>query len=110
MFYSSDAEELRLFIRDKLGFKATDIGDGWLIFNLPEADMGCHPSNEDKGAPSGTQDISFYCDNLEQTIEELKDKGVKFKGEIEERSYGWVTFLKMPGDFYIQLYQPKYKK
>ena len=28
MFYSSQADELRAFIRDQLGFKATDIGDG----------------------------------------------------------------------------------
>ena len=38
MFYSSDAEGLREFLRDKLGFKATDVGDGWLIFDLPEAE------------------------------------------------------------------------
>ncbi len=40
MFYSSQPEELRAFIRDKLSFPATDVGDGWLIFDLPEADMG----------------------------------------------------------------------
>jgi hypothetical protein len=43
MFYSSEAEELRAFIRDKLQFPFTDSGEGWLIFDLPEADMGCHP-------------------------------------------------------------------
>lgn len=40
MFYSSDAEGVRAFLRDKLGLKSTDVGDGWLIFELPEADMG----------------------------------------------------------------------
>src|SRR5438874_2419363 len=44
MFYSSNALGLRKFLRDKLGFKATDIGNGWLIFNLPEADLGVHPN------------------------------------------------------------------
>jgi len=110
MFYSSKAEELRLFLRDKLGFKSNDIGDGWLIFDLPEADMGCHPSDEMHGVPSGTQDISFYCDDIQQTVKELKTKGLKFKGKIEERSFGLVTFFKVPGDFYVMLYQPKYKK
>ena len=65
MFYSSDADSLRAFLRDKLGFKANDVGDGWLIFDLPEADMGCHPADEKEGAPSGTHDISFYCDDTE---------------------------------------------
>jgi len=43
MFYSSQANELRAFLRDKLGFKGTDVGDGWLIFEAPEADIGVHP-------------------------------------------------------------------
>jgi hypothetical protein len=65
MFYSSRAKELREFLRDKPGFKATDVGGGWLIFQLPEADMGCHPADAKQGVPSGMHDISFYCDNIE---------------------------------------------
>ena len=38
MFYTSAADELRAFLRDKLGFSATDVGHGWLIFDLPEAE------------------------------------------------------------------------
>jgi len=110
MFYSADAPGLRDFLRDKLGFKATDVGGGWLIFDLPEADMGCHPANEEDGAPSGTHDISFYCDDIYRTVDELKAKGVKFKGEIEDHGYGFVIHFLMPGDFYVQLYQPKYDK
>ncbi len=112
MFYSSEPAELRAFIRDVLGFKDTDIGDGWLIFDIPEADMGCHPADPTgkHGAPSGTSDISFYCDDIHETVATLKEKGVLFKGEIEDHGFGWVTFLKAPGNFWIQLYQPKYQK
>ena len=60
--------------------------------------------------PSGTSDISFYCDDIQQTVDELTKKGVKFKGKIEDRGYGLVTYFQVPGDFYIQLYQPRYKK
>lgn len=109
MFYSSKAPELRKFLRDKIGLKANDIGHGWLIFDLPEADMGVHP-NEGGDPRSGTADISFYCDNIEQTVKKLKAKGVKFKGKIEDHGYGLVTHFKAPGNFYIQLYQPRYKK
>jgi len=110
MFYSSDAEGLRAFLRDKLGFSATDIGEGWLIFDVPEADMGVHPADEEHGAPSGTAHISFYCDDIETTVSDLKKKGVEFKGEVEDHGYGLVTFIKAPGAFCIQLYQPKYRK
>ena len=110
MFYSADAAGLRNFFRDKLDLKATDVGDGWLIFDLPEADLGCHPSDETHGAASGTHDISFYCDDIEQTVNELKAKGVEFKGEIQDHGYGLVTHFLAPGNFWIQLYQPKYDK
>jgi len=108
MFYSSDAAGLRKFLKEKLGLKATDIGEGWLIFDVPEADMGVHPSG--RGAKSGTPDISFYCDDIEKTVVHLKKKGVVFKGKIEDHGYGLVTYFKAPGNFYIQLYQPRYKK
>ena len=48
MFYSSQPEELRAFLRDKLGFQG--VGDGWLIFDLPEADMGCHPPGRSRSS------------------------------------------------------------
>jgi len=109
MFYSSDAAGLRDFFRDKLNLKAVDVGGGWLIFDLPEADLGCHPSDA-KEAPSGTADISFYCDDIKATVAELETKGIKFAGKIEDQGYGFVTHFKVPGDFTVQLYQPKYSK
>src|SRR6187401_2575537 len=109
MFYSSAAAELREFLRDKIGLPANDIGQGWLIFDPPEADLGVHPT-EDGEPASGAADISFYCDDIEQTVKELKAKGVEFTQAVEDHGYGLVTFFKAPGDFSIQLYQPKYKK
>jgi hypothetical protein len=109
MFYSSEAAELRAFFRDKLGLCGTDVGDGWLIFDAPEADLGVHPL-DDHVTASGTPDVSFYCDNIEQTVRELRERGVEFTQEIEDRGYGLVTFFKVPGRFEIQLYQPKYEK
>jgi catechol 2,3-dioxygenase-like lactoylglutathione lyase family enzyme len=110
MFYSSEPEALRAFLRDKLGFKGFDVGDGWLIFNLPEADMGCHPAEDEDGARSGTPNISFYCDDITRTVAELKGRGVEFTKPVEDHGYGLVTFFKAPGGFEMQLYQPKYDK
>lgn len=109
MFYSSDAQALREFIRDKLGLSGSDVGGGWLIFDPPEADLGVHPT-EGAEPPSGTADISFYCDDIAQTMSELKAKGVEFSREVEDHGYGLVTYFKVPGGFQVQLYQPKYSK
>src|ERR1700757_2278606 len=110
MFYSSKAPELRAFIRDKLGFAATDVGGGWLIFDLPDAEMGCHEADARDGRPSGTHDISFYCDDIHKTVAELKAKGVEFVDDVVDQGFGLVTHFMMPGDFAVQLYQAKYKR
>jgi hypothetical protein len=108
MFYSSHAEDLRVFFRDKIGFPATDVGGGWLIFKLPDTELGVHPTEMSDGVPSGTADISFICDDIEKTVADLKEKGVEFTMEIADHGYGLVTYLKAPGDLKVQLYQPKY--
>jgi catechol 2,3-dioxygenase-like lactoylglutathione lyase family enzyme len=105
MFYTSQPEALRAFLRDKLGFPCTDVGGGWLIFDIPEADMGCHPAEPAKGMPSCTRDISFYCDDIEKTVAELKARGVEFTEPISNQGYGLVTHFKVTGDFVAPLYQ-----
>ncbi|NNE08708.1 MAG: extradiol dioxygenase [Gemmatimonadetes bacterium] len=108
MFYSSKPEALRAFIRDKLGVPARDIGEGWLIFDLPKADLGVHPTEGDATAPSGTHDISFFCDDLKATVAELRGRGVEFKDEIRDDGWGFTIRLDMPGGIEMQIYQPKF--
>jgi catechol 2,3-dioxygenase-like lactoylglutathione lyase family enzyme len=111
MFYTSQPEALRAFIRDRLQFPANDVGDGWLIFDLPEADMGCHPADASvEGAMSGVHSISFYCDDIAATVAELKARGVEFVDEIRDEGFGLVTHFRVPGDFVVQLYEPHYTK
>lgn len=109
MFYSSEPDALRAFLSEKLGLKGTDVGGGWLIFDVPEADLGVHPT-EGSEVRSGTADISFYCDDINETVAKLRDRGVEFMQEVEDHGYGFVTHFRCPGDFKVQLYQPKYSK
>ena len=110
MFYTSQPEEMRAFIRDKLGFPFTDVGEGWLIFDMPEADMGCHPSSAEDGKRPGTHQIPFYCKDIESTVATLKERGVAFTSDITDQGYGLVTSFKMPGDVEVGLYQPHYSR
>lgn len=110
MFYSSEPVAMREFIRDKLGFPCTDVGEGWLIFELPEAEMGCHPADPAKGVTSGTRDISFYCDDISETVADLKGRGVAFIDPVADHGYGLVTHFIMPGGVEVQLFQPHYTK
>lgn len=110
MFYTADAVGLNAFFRDKLGLQVSNTGRK-LVFDLPEAELDCQPSDNtgENGPLSGTHVISFYCDNIHTTADHLKSKGVIFKGEIEDHADRFITFFKVPGDFYIQLSQLKYK-
>ena len=53
MFYSANPAELRAVFRDQLRLPFTDVGDGWLIFDLPSGDLGVHPTNTGPPAPGG---------------------------------------------------------
>ena len=104
MFYTPEADAARAFLRDKLGLKAHDVGEGWLIFDVAEGEVGCHPAEKPK------QGISFYCDDLEATMAELQAKGVTFAGEVKDEGWGLVIALDIPGGLQCELYQPRYKK
>jgi Glyoxalase/Bleomycin resistance protein/Dioxygenase superfamily len=110
LFYTSQPEEARAFVRDKLQLPFTDVGDGWLIFDLHEGDVGFHPI-EGSGKPaSGTHDISFYCDDIQGTVATLKKRGVIFDQEVSEAGFGFITYFTMPGAVRVMLYEPKYAK
>src|SRR5713226_2212805 len=104
LFYVPNPEEVRAFIRDKLGFAHHDIGEGWLIFDIPEADLGVHPSD------NAYHSISFYCDDIHKTVEELRLRGVELSSGITDEGWGLLTHFRMPGNLEVELYQPKYRK
>ena len=110
MFYSNRADETRAFLRDVLKLPFTDVGEGWLIFDLPEADMGVHPTQGTEGKRAGLHDISFYTDDIAGTVAYLKSHDVEFVGEVTDQGFGLVTHFRMPGGVTVQLYQPHYKK
>lgn len=108
MFFSAQAEELRAFLRDKLQLGGRDVGGGWLVFDFEKADMGVHPVDHEDAPPTGTHDISFTCDDIEETVAELRARGVEFTDEVSDQGYGLTIHFEMPGGVKVELYQPKY--
>ena len=109
MFYSDRADEVRAFLRDKLRLPFNDVGEGWLIFDLKEGDLGVHPTDTQGGPPSGTPHLSFYTDDVEATVRDLASRGVRCD-PVADHGYGLVTYLTMPGGIRVELYQPRYQK
>lgn len=103
ILYNPEAEKLRAFFRDVLGFSSVDAGHGWLIFALPPAELGIHPTDE-----GGSHELYLMCDDIHQTLAELEAKGVEFAEPVNQQSWGLLSAIKIPGGEVLRLYQPRH--
>jgi catechol 2,3-dioxygenase-like lactoylglutathione lyase family enzyme len=100
--YSHDAEADRAFFQDILGFPAEDAGHGWLIFELPPAELAIHPAEAAAG-----HELYFMGPDLKAEIAALAGRGVSCS-EVEEARWGSMTRIRLPGGGEIGLYQPNH--
>jgi hypothetical protein len=103
LLYTSKPEELRLLLKDEFSWEHVDAHEGWPIFRLPPAELGVHP------AAGPAQAISFICDDLGSTMAELFAKGLVFEGEPQDRGFGIVVTMVLPGDLKVALYEPRHQ-
>lgn len=107
IIYAEDAEQARAFFRDILGLRSVDAHDGWLIFQLPPAELGIHPTGSGE-ARSGGHELYLMCDDIAATMAELSGKGVEFCTPVQDRGFGLMATLRVPGAGELGLYQPKH--
>jgi len=74
--FSPEAEKVRAFFADVLGFPAADAGGGWLIFAMPPAELAVHPA-----AGDGRHELYLMCDDIEATLAELRGRGAEIARE-----------------------------
>ncbi len=103
LVYTSEPEAVREVFRDVFGWDHVDAGDGWLIFALPPAELGVHPSEH-----LVRRDLSLMCDDLEATMAELRAKGIEFEGEPEDEGFGITVTMVLPGETKLMLYEPRH--
>jgi len=113
LLYSRNAEADRAFFRDILGFRAIDVGGGWLIFRTPPAEMAVHPIDGDFtqshfDQPMSSAILYLMCDDLRATIKSLAAKNVKCT-EVETQAWGIRTTIPLPSGGEIGLYQPTHQ-
>jgi catechol 2,3-dioxygenase-like lactoylglutathione lyase family enzyme len=107
IIFAEDADQTRAFFRDVLEMPNIDARDGWLIFKLPPAELGIHPTGE-FGLSSGGHQVYLMCDDIEATVADLEAKGVEFTSPIENQGFGLLTSFKVPGAGEMQMYEPRH--
>jgi catechol 2,3-dioxygenase-like lactoylglutathione lyase family enzyme len=110
LLYSKDADADRQFLRDVLGFRGVDAGEGWLIFALPPAEIAVHPSSENFAQRHAAHELLgavlyLMCDDLSSSINALEQKGVTTT-KVEKADWGLKTTIRLPSGGEIGLYQP----
>ncbi len=102
LLYTSEPEAVRQIFREVVGFEHVDAGEGWLIFRLPPAEVGIHPSE------GPAHQLSFMCDDIGATVADLRAKGIEIPDEPEDQGFGVVTMMHLPGGLEILLYEPRH--
>jgi predicted enzyme related to lactoylglutathione lyase len=105
--YTADAAAARAFFRDVLQLPYVDAHDGWLIFRQPPSELGVHPAGDEPGS-AGTCELYLMCDDLDQTMSELRARGAEFSGEVTQAGFGLMTTIAVPGGGQLGLYQPRH--
>jgi catechol 2,3-dioxygenase-like lactoylglutathione lyase family enzyme len=101
--FTSEAEKVRAFFRDVLGLGSVDGGNGWPIFAMPPAELAVHPSGD---APHHA--LYLMCDDIVETLSELRGKGVEIVGEIRDVRWGLLSAIRLPDGSELPIYEPRH--
>jgi hypothetical protein len=108
LVFSKDPVADRAFFGDVLAFASVEAGPGWLIFALPPAELGVHPSEglqSGKGKETPGAELYLMCDDLKGTVESLAARGVVCT-EVSVETWGIRTAIRLPSGGELGLYEP----
>ena len=109
LLYTSEPQAVRAIFRDVFGWQHVDDGDGWLIFALPPAELGIHPAEGPTFESGIRHQLTFMCDDISATVQDLRDQGVEVRGEPEDEGFGITTMVVLPGGVDVMLYEPRHR-
>jgi catechol 2,3-dioxygenase-like lactoylglutathione lyase family enzyme len=104
ILYSTDAEADRAFFRDVLGLPNVDVGDGWLIFGLPPAEVAVHPASE-----GNVHELYLMCSDIAVFVAGVEARGVVCE-PIRDMGWGRLTQVTLPSGGKIGVYEPRHSR
>ena len=79
-----------------------DVGEGWLIFGLPPAEVAVHPGEE-----NDVHELYLMCDDVAGFVASMSRQGVGC-GPVLNRGWGLLTQVRLPGGGHLGVYQPRH--
>lgn len=104
IIFSKDPEADRAFLKDVLHLPHVDAGEGWLIFELPPAELAVHPYKR-----NNLHRFYLMCDDIERFIEEMKQRDIACD-EVMVAEWGLLTNISLPGGGKLGVYQPRHAR
>ena len=104
IIYSKQPAADRAFFRDALGLPSVDVGEGWLIFGLPPAEVAVHP-----GSANDVHEFYLMCDDVTGFVHGMKERGIVC-GPVLDRGWGLLTEVRLPGGGKLGVYQPRHAR
>ena len=104
IIYSKKPDADRAFLRDVLKLPNVDVGNGWLIFGLPPAEVAVHPSGK-----NDVHEFYLMCDDVRALIAAMQKRGIRC-GPAQDQGYGVFTQVALPGGGKLGIYQPRHAR
>jgi hypothetical protein len=100
--YSKNPDADRAFFKNVLKLPHVDVGQGWLIFALPSAEVALHPSRK-----NDVHELYLTCDDIRRFVQAMKRRRLACT-EVADRGWGLITFVTLPGGGKLGVYQPRH--
>ena len=104
ILYSANPDADRAFLKNVLRLPSVDVGDGWLIFGLPPAEVAIHPSDV-----NDVHELYLMCDDVEAFVGEMRKRRFAC-GPVRDLGWGLLTQLTLPGGGKLGVYQPRHAR
>ncbi len=104
IIYSKDAEADRAFLRDVLRLPNVDVGEGWLIFGLPPAEVAIHDGDQNE-----VHEFYFMVDDVRALIAAMEKHGAACE-PAQDMGWGVLTQVMLPGGGKLGFYEPRHAR
>jgi len=81
-----------------------DVGDGWLIFGLPPAEVAVHPSEA-----NNVHELYLMCKDVGAFLAAMERRKIACSA-VQNQGWGLLTKVTLPGGGTLGVYQPRHAR